>query len=159
MPDKYFEEYAIGDTWTSHGRTITEADIVNFAGVSGDFHPSSMDERFARTTAFKRRLAHGALTFSATMGLAWQVKMNTKNFTYGIDRLRFIRPVFAGDSIYVVGTVTEIADYEKRPELGFVVMRYDTYNQDDELVFTCIHRMLLVRRTAPVPADGEVVAR
>ena len=94
------------------------------------------------------------------MGLAWQMKMNTKNFTYGIDRLRFIRPVFAGDSIYVVGTVTEIADYEKRPELGFVVMRYDTFNQDDELVFTCIHRMLIAQaRGARVAGGGEVVTR
>ena len=47
MPDKYFEEHTVGDGWRSHGRTITEADIVNFAGVSGDFHPSSMDQRFA----------------------------------------------------------------------------------------------------------------
>jgi acyl dehydratase len=158
VPDKYFEEHAVGDTWRSHGRTITEADIVNFAGVSGDFHPSSMDERFAVASRFGRRIAHGALTFSATLGLAWQTKMNTKNFTYGIDRLRFIRPVFAGDSIYVVGTVTEVGDYEKRPDVGFVVMRYDTYNQDDELVFTCIHRMLVARSEADVAA-GEMVSR
>lgn len=152
MPDKYFEEHAVGDSWRSHGRTITEADIVNFAGVSGDFHPSSMDQRFAEASSFGQRIAHGALTFSATLGLAWQMKMNTKNFTYGIDRLRFIRPVFAGDSIYVVGTVTEVSDYEKRPELGVVVMRYDTFNQDDELVFTCTHKMLITRREAEVPA-------
>lgn len=157
MPDRYFEEHAVGDIWQSHGRTITEADIVNFAGVSGDFHPSSMDERFAQGTQFGRRIAHGALTFAATMGLAWQTKMNTKNFTYGIDRVRFIRPVFAGDSIYVTGTVTEVDDYPKNPELGSVVMRYDTYNQDDDLVFTCLHRMLIIKRDVKAPV-GEQVA-
>lgn len=155
MTDKYYEEYEMGTAWTSHGRTITEADIVNFAGLSGDFHPSSMDEVFARESKFGRRLAHGALTFSVTIGLAWQMKMNTKNFTYGIDRLRFIRPVFAGDTIRVVGTVTAISDYEKDPSLGTVVFRYDSFNQDDDIVFSCIHQMLVARRGAG-SAEGDV---
>lgn len=146
MADKYFDEYELGVEWTSHGRTITEADIVNFAGISGDFHPSSMDERFAVKSKFGRRIAMGALTFSVTLGISWQMKMNTMNFTYGIDRIRFIKPIFAGDTIYVVATVTEITDYPKDPERGFVVMRYDTYNQNDELALTCVHRMLVERR-------------
>lgn len=148
MPDKYFEEFALGVDWTSHGRTITEADIVNFAGVSGDFHPAAMDARFAGSGSFGKRIAQGALTFSAALGLAWQMKMNTKNFTYGFDRIRFVKPVYAGDTIYVVGHVTDIADYPKRPELGSVAMRLDTLNQDDELVLTFVHRMLLQRRDA-----------
>jgi acyl dehydratase len=62
MPDCHWESYKIGETWESHGRTITEADIVNFVGISVDFHPVSMDEQFAKTkTLYGRRIAHGAL--------------------------------------------------------------------------------------------------
>lgn len=149
MPDRYWESYAIEETWESHGRTITEADIVNFAGISGDFHPVSMDEQFAKVrTPYGRRIAHGALLFSVTMGIAWQMKMNTKNITYGVDRVRFPNPTFIGDTIRVTGRVTLKDPYPKRPEYGVIVMRYEANNQDGKCVFACDHRMLIEREKA-----------
>ncbi len=145
MPNRFFEDHHVGDILKSTGRTITEADIVNFSGVSGDFHPATMDRLFGRAAGYDRMLAHGALTFSITMGLAWQMKMNTKNLTYGFDRLRFVVPVLAGDTLRIVGTILSVSDYPKKPELGRVVMKLDAFNQDDALAFTCEHVMLIER--------------
>lgn len=155
MTDRYFEEYEVGEAWLSHGRTITEADIVNFAGVSGDFHPAVMDVDFGRLSGFGGRIAHGALIFSVVLGIAWQVKQNTRNFTYGFDRIRFPKPVLAGDTIRVRGTVIEVADYVKRQDLGFVVMRLEAINQRDEVVLATDHRMLVERRLASTPPMAE----
>lgn len=149
MPDRYFEEHKVGDRFESNGRTIREADIVNFAGVSGDFHPAAMDREFARRSyGVDGMWAHGALVFAAAIGLAWQMKMNTKNFTYGFDRLRFPRPVMAGDTIRVVGTVTECGDYGKQPGLGRVVMHLEAKNQRDEVVLAADHVMLIAKRSS-----------
>jgi acyl dehydratase len=144
--DKYFEEYVIGEKTESHSRTITEADIVNFAGVSGDFHPASMSKTFAKDRlGLDRMLAHGGLVLSAAMGLAWVMKLNSKNMTYGYDRVRFVKPVLAGDTIHVVGTVVEIADYPKKPTYGRVVMRLEVL-KDEELAMVLDHVMLIERR-------------
>lgn len=146
MADRFWETYEVGEEWVSHPRMITDADILLFAGVSGDFHPTNMDRRFAQeNTPFDDRIAHGGLLFSVTMGIAWQMKMNRRNFTYGIDRVRYPNPTFPGDSIHVIGTVTEKSPYPKRPERGVVVMRYETKNQDDKTVFVCDHKMLITR--------------
>src|SRR5437870_4163650 len=69
---KYFDEFEIGASYTTASRTVTEADIVNFAGVSGDFNPLHTDESFARTTPFGTRIAHGMLVASIATGLANQ---------------------------------------------------------------------------------------
>jgi len=149
MADRYWEAHEIGETWESYGRTITEADIVNFAGVSGDFHPAQMDAEFAKKkTAYGRRIAHGALLFSVTMGMASQTKQNSKNITYGIDRVRFPRPTFAGDTVHVVGRVTQKEPYPKRSQYGIIVMRYETLNQDGQCVLACDHKMLVEREKA-----------
>lgn len=150
MPDRYFEDHELGDRVESHARSLTEADIVNFAGVSGDFHPAIMDRTFHSALAGggDGMFAHGLLVFSVTMGLAWVAKLNTKNVTYGFERLRFPRPVRAGDTLRVTGTVTDIDAYPKRPQLGRVVMRIETINQREEIVFVCDHVMLVSRRDA-----------
>jgi acyl dehydratase len=146
MSDKYFEEYAVGDRLESQGRTITEADIVNFAGASGDFHPAAVDVTFAREKlGFDRMMAHGVLVLSAAMGLSWLMKQNTKNLTYGFDRVRFIAPVLAGDTIHVVGTVTEASDYQKKPSHGRVVMRLEVLKDNEELAMVLDHVMLIER--------------
>src|SRR5690242_21421744 len=93
----YFEDFPVGAEHVTRGRTITEADIVNFAGLSGDFIELHTNEEYARQTPFGRRIAHGALVFSISTGLTTQ--MNLVNDTvlafYGIDKLRFTNPVFA----------------------------------------------------------------
>src|ERR1700709_2464655 len=105
---RYFEDLEKGEIHASRGRTITEGDIVNFAGLSGDFTQLHTDEEFAKTTPFGRRIAHGALIFSISTGLVTQ--MNLLNDTliafYGVEKLRFVKPVFIGDTIHVMKKVT-----------------------------------------------------
>src|SRR3954453_19688740 len=71
----YFDDIEVGQEWESPGRTVTEADIVNFAGLSGDFNPIHMDHEFARTTPFRQPIAHGMLVFSMATGLGVSVPM------------------------------------------------------------------------------------
>lgn len=88
MFSKFLESYEVGETWKSRGRTITETDIILFAGLTGDWHPVHTDKEFAKETMFKQRIAHGALILSISTGL---VEMNPKAVAafYGIDQLRF----------------------------------------------------------------------
>src|ERR1700738_4051136 len=99
----YFEDYVLDSVSTSRGRTVTEADIVNFAGLSGDFVELHMNEEYARKGPFGRRIAHGALIFSISTGLMTQMNQvhDTVLAFYGVDKLRFTRPVFIGDTIRV----------------------------------------------------------
>jgi len=110
-----FDTVDVGDSFTTSGRTITEADVVNFAGVSGDFnHLHTNAERMA-DSGYGERIAHGALVFSVVTGLLWQARDEAEKrhmvAFYGIDRLRFIKPVFLGETIHVEA---EIVDTERR---------------------------------------------
>ena len=129
----YFEEYEIGFTRETIGRTITEADIVLHAGQTGDFFPHHMDAEWVKTQEFKQRVAHGTLILSVGVGMTAS-EINPVAFSYGYDRVRFIRPVFIGDTIRVKCTITEKRDYPKRPELGYVVEQVEVINQHDAVV-------------------------
>ena len=95
----YFEQYEIGNLRTTYGRTISEADIVFHAGHTGDFFPHHMDAVFCAQQDFKKRIAHGTMTFSIGIGLTATL-LNPVAMTYGYDKLRFPRPVFIGDTIH-----------------------------------------------------------
>src|ERR1019366_6849778 len=104
----YFEEFEQGELLISAGRTVTETDVVNFAALSGDWNELHVNEEFARQGHFGRRIAHGALTFSISTGLAAQTDRSQQpNLIafYGVDRLRFVKPVFLGDTIRLKQTV------------------------------------------------------
>src|SRR3977135_3246994 len=100
MKSQFFEDYAIGTQRVSSGRTITETDIVLHAGQTGDFFPHHMDAEWCKTQDFKQRIAHGTLIFSVAVGMTAN-DINPAAFSYGYDRLRFIKPVFIGDTIHV----------------------------------------------------------
>src|SRR3972149_4557991 len=105
---RYFEEFPEGEVLFSPGRTITEADVVQFAALSGDWNELHVNEEFARRGYFGRRIAHGALILSISTGLAAQTDPCTYPDLiafYGIDRLRFVKPVFLGDPIRLKQTV------------------------------------------------------
>ena len=87
----YFEDYAIGTTRETMGRTITETDIVIHAGQTGDFFPHHMDKEWVKTQEFERRIAHGTLILSIGVGMTAE-DINPAAFSYGYDRVRFIRP-------------------------------------------------------------------
>lgn len=144
--DIYFEDYAIGSERCTQGRTITETDIVLHAGQTGDFFPHHMDAAWCATQPFKQRIAHGTLIFSVGIGLtAGQV--NPRAMSYGYDRLRFVKPVFIGDTIYARVQITDKRDHPKRAEHGIVTETVTMTNQHDEVVLVCDHLHLVERRT------------
>lgn len=144
---RYFEDLQKGETHTSRSRTITEADIVNFAGLSGDFTPLHMDEEFAKSTAFGRRIAHGALIFSISTGLSTQMNLlsDTLIAFYGIEKLRFTKPVFIGDTIHVIKKVTDTL--ERGADRGVVTFSTTVLNQRDEPVLVYSDKLVVKRRT------------
>src|SRR5260370_8802450 len=94
----FFEDVEVGQEWISLGRTITEADIVNFAGLSGDFNPIHLDHEFARTTPFRRPIAHGLLIQSIGSGLGLYSPPMRTLAIMEIREWRFPEPVYTGDT-------------------------------------------------------------
>ncbi len=146
MADRFWESYRIGESWTSQGRTVFESDIAQFARVTGEFRPLHVNREYAAChTPFGASIAQRALVLSMTMGIAWQVKMNPRNLTYGVDNVTFPHPLFAGDTIRVHGQVTLKEPYPKRPQYGVVIMRYEAITQRSDIALTCDHKMLIER--------------
>lgn len=141
----YFEDYRLGDTRVTSGRTITETDIVVHAGHTGDFFPHHMDAEFMKTTPFGQRIAHGTMVFSIGVGLTATL-INPVAFSYGYDRLRFIRPVFIGDTIHTRVTIAAREDDPRRPTQGRVVERCEVVNQKGEVVLAADHILLVDKR-------------
>ena len=142
---KYFEEFEIGHTRQTTGRTITETDIVIHAGQTGDFFPHHMDEEWCRTQPFGKRIAHGTLVFCIAIGLTAD-HVNEVSMTYGYERLRFTRPVFIGDTIRVEVKIKSVADH-KKPGYGLVSEAVEAFNQRHELVMVCEHISMVEKRT------------
>lgn len=143
----YFEDYQVNGSRATLGRTITETDIVIHAGQTGDFFPHHMDAEWMKTQPFGQRVAHGTLILSIAVGMT-ATDINPAAFSYGYDRVRFIRPVFIGDTIRVRATIKEKRDYPKRPDHGYVVELVEVFNQRDETVLACEHLYLVQRRPA-----------
>lgn len=141
----YFEDYELGGVRETGGRTITETDIVIHAGQTGDFFPQHMDEEFAKTTQFGKRIAHGTLTFSIAVGMTAGL-VNPVAFSYGYEHLRFVRPVFIGDTIHVKVTIKEKRDNPKHPERGFVTEAVEVVKQTGETVMVCEHILSCERK-------------
>jgi len=134
---KYFDELEVGDSLTTGRRTVTEADIVNFAGVSGDFFYAHMDDMAARDSIFEKRVAHGYFVLSAAAGLFVDPAPGPVLANYGLDTLRFVKPVYPGDTIQATITVKQKTAKERRegqvPQ-GVVAWDVEVKNQADELV-------------------------
>ena len=143
--EQYFEDYQVGAERRTFGRTITEADIVAHAGQTGDFFPHHMDAEWCAAQPFKQRIAHGTLVLSAGIGMTAQA-INPRAMSYGYDRVRFIRPVFIGDTITVTTRISERRDHPKRTTHGIVVEQVTIANQRDEIVLACEHLYLVERR-------------
>ena len=140
--DRYFEQIDEGEVYrVDDARTITEADIVNFAGISGDFHPLHMSVTAAEESDFEGRIAHGNLVFSIAEAMV--ADMNPKSFSYGYDELRFIEPVLIGDTLSVTREVVETEEYND--SLGRVAYEYEVENGDGETVLVCTHITLVER--------------
>ena len=152
---KHFEELEIGETLVTHRRTVTEADIVNFAGISGDHFYAHMDDIAAKDSIFGKRVAHGYFVLSAAAGLFVDPAPGPVLANYGLDNLRFTKPVYPGDTIQVRLTCKQKTAKETPPDgvpQGVVAWDVEVTNQNAETV--AVYTILtLVRRTAePQPA-------
>jgi acyl dehydratase len=152
--DRYVEDYEIGSTRRTLGRTVTETDIVLHAGQTGDFYPHHMDAHWAATQPFKRRIAHGTLILSIAVGMT-AGDVNSLSLSYGYDRIRFIRPVFIGDTIRVSAEVIAIREPRKNADQSALIDELVTVeNQDGEVVLVLTH-VYLVERRVPHATSGD----
>jgi acyl dehydratase len=143
---EFFEDYVIGSSRTSTGRTITEADIVLHAGQTGDFYPHHMDAEWCATQPFGQRMAHGTLVLSVAVG-ALAGEINDEAMSYGYDKVRFIAPVFIGDTIISHAEISEKREHAKKPdEFGIVDEKVNVTNQRGETVIAFIHVYLVNRK-------------
>lgn len=134
---KYFQELEIGDTLVTHKRTITEADIVNFGNLSWDHFYAHTDTTSLDDSFFESRVAHGYFIISAAAGLFVDPGKGPVLANYGLDELRFIKPVYVGETIGVRLTVKEKIDQEKREgehARGIVKWQVDVYDTEGETV-------------------------
>ena len=149
MNGRYLDDFAVGEEFTTHGRTLTEADVVNFAGVTGDFNPLHMDAEYARGTRFGQRVPHGQLIFVLSLGLAERCivplfQAGVVAF-YGVDKLRFVKPVFPGDTIHLRRRVEVIEPRDARQ--GVLTFEDQLLNQNDDLCLRYSPKYLLKRQS------------
>jgi acyl dehydratase len=132
-----FEETELGDTHRTAARTIAEADLVNFAGVSGDFNDLHLDAEEMADSEYGERIAQGALVFSVATGLLWQSRSDDDLVAfYGVDRLRFRAPVFVGDTIHVETEVLEKEPRDRPDAEGVIRHGCEVKNNEGETVLS-----------------------
>lgn len=150
---KYFDEFTLGERFQTARRTITQTDIVNFAGVSGDFNAPHMDHEFCRTQPYGEPIAHGPLVFAVSTGLLCQSGLNDGTLVamLGIDRWRIHAPVKAGDTVHLVMEVIEMRP-TSQGDRGVVGFRREIVNQRGVAVHTMEVRCLYLRDPDRAPA-------
>src|SRR6201984_314934 len=131
-----YEDFEVGKRARSIRRTISEGESMLFNASVLDMHPYVADEVFAKEEGiFGKRLVAGAMVFS--LGLGLMAHNNIHTFSYGYDKLRFIKPVFVGDTIYTVRT--QLEKWPRYPEMGMVKVSYEIFKMPGELVLYCEH--------------------
>ena len=151
MTGIYFEDYREGLTFETRGRTITEADIVAFAGLSWDTNAMHTDEVYAKTTQFGTRIAHGALGFSIATGLAWQLGFLEETVVaFTESEWKFRAPILIGDTVHLTLAVTKLRPH-KAIGGGFVTVSAKLLNQRGETTQKGDWTYIVRSRPAPQP--------
>ena len=130
---RYFDEIELGEEYESPGRTVTEADIVMFAGLSGDYNVLHTDAEFMKKSIFGERIAHGLLCLAIQSGLFSRATAPYATLAFGGLRWKFKAPVKIGDTIRLRAKVTEKKDLDE-PDRGLVTLERTIVNQRDEIV-------------------------
>ncbi|HQR41668.1 MAG TPA: MaoC/PaaZ C-terminal domain-containing protein [Gemmatales bacterium] len=145
----YMDDVDVGQSWISPGRTITEADLANYAGLSGDFNPIHMDHEFAARGPFRKPIAHGVLIMSISSGLTiFSPPMRTLAFV-GIREWQFLEPVFIGDTLHVRTTLME-KEVRSRGKRALITWQQEILNQQDKV---------LQRGYSQTLVEGKAMAR
>ena len=147
-----FEDLIPGDEWESPGRTVTEADVVAFAGLSGDFNPIHVDHHSARSNPFGRPVAHGLLGLSIASGLAAHSPRVATIALLAIEDWKFLRPIAFGDTVRVL-TRVESVQSKGRGRRAQVTWKRQLVNQDGVVVQEGTTRTLVQGRAGPAVAD------
>ena len=144
----WFEDFKVGEERLSPGRTITESDLVNFSGLTGDYSQVHTDEEFCKKTEFGTRIAHGLLGLSIAQGLAWRTNytQGTGVASLGWDKWRFMRPIMIGDTVRVRWRLTEKRESRSKPGMGIITEFVELVNQRGEVVQDGEHITLLRKR-------------
>jgi 3-hydroxybutyryl-CoA dehydratase len=147
---KYFEDFTLGDVIETRGRTLEAADFHTFAGLVGNYYPLHIDEQFGRETRFGTRVGHGSLTLSLAIGLVGMTGYlgDAVVAQLEIQEVRATAPVRPGDTLRVVGTVTECAKPAEGSRHGRLAIHYSTVNQDGDQVMSFEQKMLVRDRDA-----------
>lgn len=133
MSSLYYEDFDKGMVFETPLRTITDADILLFAGVSGDFTHIHLNKETSKESLYRERIAHGMLTLSMASGGWFQIGILKESIIalYGLDRVRFIAPVYVGDTLFLK---SEVIDKYHKKRWGIVVFKNEVFNQRRELV-------------------------
>jgi len=143
----YFDEFQPGIKITTAGRTVTESDIVSFAGLSGDFNQIHVDAEYSRVSPAGQRVAHGLLVLAMVSGLAVQTGMMEGTIIYfrEVAEWKFVKPVLIGDTIHAIVEVKEVKEM-RRIGAGSVSMEIEVRNQREEVVQRGLWNVLVALR-------------
>ncbi|ATF13315.1 acyl dehydratase [Brevibacillus brevis X23] len=146
----YFEDFEVGTCFTSPARTITEADVVNFAGLSGDYNALHVDAEYAKSSIYGERVAHGLLGLAVSSGLFTRTELNRRMAPslialLGIQSWRFLGPLKIGDTIHLEVEIVEKEETSK-PDRGIVFFKRKMLNQRGEVVQEGTTPMLIRRK-------------
>lgn len=144
MMEMYYDDLSVGQTETTHRRTITESDVTMWCMFTGDWFPIHCDKVYAAESIFKERIAPGVMVMAVAGGLVVPPQTQTVIANYGTERVRYPNPTLFGDTVHVVATVVEMKDRDDKS--GLVDLRWDVTNQNDKIVCSIIIRILFKRR-------------
>jgi acyl dehydratase len=145
MRGKYFEETKIGEKHISQGRTVTETDIVIFAGLSGDYSSPHTDDEWCKTTPFKKKMAHGLLITSISSGLFTRTGVfEGTGLAHLGTTIKYMAPVYVGDTLHIEFTVGE--KEEMGSDRGRLAIKLETVNQDGKVVAKEDMKILVARK-------------
>ena len=143
----FLEDFEIGRTYFSPARTVTEADVVNFAGLSGDYNPMHVDEEYAKQNLFGTRIAHGALGFIISTGLSNQMGIyEGTTIAFMECTVKYPAPLKIGDTVHVAVTPTEVK-HSSKPGRGILKQSLQLINQDGTVVMESEQVLMMKSRT------------
>ena len=149
MRGKFFDEWVVGEEYMTPSRTMTEADVVMFAAMTGDYNELHTSEEFMKSSQFGKRIVHGLLGLAVSHGLLFRTGLleGTAIAFLGVESWKFEAPVFFGDTIRIKVKVVEKRPSKSKPDRGIVKLFLEVIKQDDTVVQSGF-KTLMIRRTS-----------